>query len=363
MSSVHAPDDVRIALKEGRSLAEGGFDVSFVVPSRAGVRSLGPVQPNFLRPPKSRSSRLTVTAFMVFWKAFRSKASVCHFHDPELLPYGVLLKLLGRKVVYDVHEDMGKQILGKHWLPRPTRKFIAALTQTMEKLSSRFFDAVVAATPSIAEKFPPQKTNLVQNFPLSSEIGFLQEDKPERPGGLVFIGGISELRGAFTMLDIIARLQGNQTLHLAGRCAPANLKARMEAHPGWAKVTWHGWLDRPEIIRLLSRSQIGLLLLHQSPNHIEGLPVKLFEYMAAGIPVVASNFPLWRGIVESARCGFVADPLRPDEGAERVQWLLDHPDEAREMGQRGRVAVESKYNWDSEARKLLALYNTLLPPE
>jgi glycosyltransferase involved in cell wall biosynthesis len=361
MSSAHPSDDVRIALKEGRSLAEAGFDVSFIVPFQPGTASIHPVQPVFLPQPKSRSARMTTTAFMVFWRALRTKARVCHFHDPELLPYGVLLKLLGRKVIYDVHEDISSQILGKYWLPKATRKVVGSLTDVVESMSCLFFDAIVAATPAIAAKFHPRKTKLIQNFPLSSEINVIPPANQERRGGLIFVGGITEIRGVFTMLEVLTRLPSDQKLHLVGRCSPANLKARMEAHPGWPQVVWHGWLNRTESIRLLGEAQVSLLLFLDSPNHIEALPNKLFEYMAAGIPVVASDFPLWRSIIDKAGCGFLVNPHRPSEAAEKVQWLLDHPIEAREMGRRGRMAVQSKYNWDTEAQKLVALYNALLP--
>ena len=85
----------------------------------------------------------------------------------------------------------------------------------------------------------------------------------------------------------------------------------------------------------------------------------MFEYMAAGIPVLASDFPLWRCIVEEANCGMLVDPLDPEAIAKGMQWFIEHPDEALEMGQSGRRAVEERYNWEKEFPKLQALYDSI----
>ena len=93
------------------------------------------------------------------------------------------------------------------------------------------------------------------------------------------------------------------------------------------------------------------------PNHVNALPNKMFEYMSAGLPVIASNFPLWKEIVEGNKCGLTVNPLSPKEIAEAIRYLLAHPEEARKMGENGRKAVLEKYNWDNESRKLMVFYN------
>jgi len=104
----------------------------------------------------------------------------------------------------------------------------------------------------------------------------------------------------------------------------------------------------------------GLVLYHPVPNHTDAQPNKLFEYMSAGIPVISSNFPLWKEIVEGHQCGICVDPLKPDEIAKAIQWILDNPEKAKKMGENGRRAVEEKYNHTVEEKKLLTLYKLLL---
>lgn len=111
---------------------------------------------------------------------------------------------------------------------------------------------------------------------------------------------------------------------------------------------------------LLGHARIGLVLLHPTPNYYDALPVKLFEYMSAGVPVIASDFPLWRKIIEGAGCGLVADPLDPHAIASAIEWLLTHPDEAEAMGKRGQEAVRKLYNWEHEAKALINFYERLL---
>lgn len=359
MSSVHAPDDIRIARKEGRSLAEAGCDVFFVVPERNESGSIKPVNGIYLRRPANRKVRMTRTAFEVFWQACKSKAQICHFHDPELLPYGVLLKIAGRTVIYDVHEDLPRQILSKHWITPGIRTVVSKAVAIVEKSCTVFFDAIIAATPAIAEHFPPSKTVLVQNFPLCGEL--FSTDFPEyrsRENSFAYVGGISAIRGAKEMIAAFGEVnpKWRAVLEVAGKFDPPHLEDRLKSLAGWRSVIHRGWLSRDETAALLGRSRAGLVLFHPEPNHVSAQPNKLFEYMSAGIPVIASNFPLWKRLIEGERCGLCVNPLNPKEIAAAIEFVLENPEEAEEMGKRGKQAVEKVYNWEMESRKLLQLY-------
>jgi len=305
---------------------------------------------------------MTRTVWQVYRSAVRADGDVYHFHDPELIPMGFLLRLRGKKVVYDVHEDLPRQILSKHWIPWWLRGVVAKGAELMEALAARFLDGIVAATPAIAARFPREKTVVVQNFPILSEF-VVSEVVPykERPPYVVYVGGISVIRGIFEMVKAMEHLppNGQATLVIAGEFTPPALEEEVRKLPGWERVQFLGWQTRQQVVSLLGKARMGLVLLHPTPNYIDALPVKLFEYMAAGIPVVASDFPLWRRIVEEASCGLLVNPLDPGAIAEAITWLLEHPEEAEAMGKRGRRAVLEKYNWEKEAEKLIEFYRSI----
>jgi glycosyltransferase involved in cell wall biosynthesis len=120
-------------------------------------------------------------------------------------------------------------------------------------------------------------------------------------------------------------------------------------------VDYLGWQSRREAVKLLGRVRVGLVVLHPTPAFLESYPVKLFEYMAAGLPVIASDFPLWREIVSKAEAGILVDPRNPAAIAGAIDHLLRHPDDAARMGANGRRAVLQRYNWSQEASKLVDL--------
>lgn len=361
LTSVHRPTDTRIFYREAKTLAGAGYETVLVAPHDrdeivAGVRVRAVPQPG------GRPVRMTRTVWQVYRSAMAENADIYHFHDPELIPAGIMLKWRGKRVIYDVHEHVPRQILDKDWIPRCCRGMAAGLARVTEAAAARLVDGIVAATPVIAEQFPVDKTVLVQNFPSPGELARPRRVAySERPPLFAYVGIIGVTRGIREMVEAMALLPAtlNARLVLAGSFNPPGLEKEMRGVPGWEKVDFMGWQSRAQVAEILSRVRAGLVTGYPTPNNLNGYPNKLFEYMSAGIPVIASDFPLWRGIVEDAGCGVVADPLDPRSIARAMQWLLEHPGEAEAMGERGRAAVAAKYNWDAEARKLLRLYEQL----
>ena len=314
------------------------------------------------RPP-GRLARMTLGVFRM-WRAVRSvRPRLVHFHDPELIPLGMILKCFGHRVVYDVHEDLPRQVLTKYWLPAFARRPVSWTASAMEWLAARVLDAIVPATPNIAKRFPPCKTTLVQNFPIPDELVTLESiPYKERPPHFAYIGGLSRERGAFEMVETLnhIRREKNTRLLFAGTFQPVSLQSEIENLPGWQQVEFFGWADRSQVAEILDSVRAGLVILHPTRRYLDAWPTKMFEYMSVSLPVIVSDFPLWRGIVEGAGCGLPVDPLDPQAIADAMQWILDHPAEAEAMGRRGREAVEKNYNWETEAGRLVALYKKLL---
>lgn len=361
LTSVHGAFDVRIYEKESRSLVAAGYDVTIVAP-HARNEIAGGVTVRAIQPPRSRSNRMTRTIWQVYGEARRVNASVYHFHDPELIPVGLLLKLHGKRVVYDVHEDVPRDILNKEWIVSALRGPVARAAAVLEVAGACLFDAVVAATPTIAQRFPNKKTFAVHNFPHPD--GFSDSCTVAYQNRLplvVYVGGISTHRGGREMVEAMDRLPSSlrARLQLAGAFETDDLHDELSAQSGWERIDFLGWLSYKCVRSVINKCRIGLVILHSTPAFRESLPLKLFEYMSAGIPVVASNFPRWREIVEDSSCGLLVNPLDPQAIAGAIQWLFDHPEEAEEMGRRGAAAVRSKFNWSREEEKLLRLYANL----
>ena len=363
ITTVHPPFDTRIFHKEAKTLAQAGYEVVLIAQHERNELVEG-VKIVALPRPRNRFARIFGLTWRAFRLALRERADVYHFHDPELLPIGVLLKLLTRaKVIYDVHEDVPQQILTKYWIPAPLRYPVAAVFNVVEKLLARAVDAVVVATEGIAEKFARFKPVVVHNYP---NLEMLPNPSTRCREGeekvLVYVGGISKLRGAIEMVQALEYLNPtwNVRLDLIGRFERPELEQELRSLPGYRWVCFLGWLPWELAWKHAHAAFGGLVLFHPAPNHTNSLPNKLFEYMAAGLPVVASNFPLWKEIVEGNRCGITVDPLDPKAIAQAIEYLLAHPEEARQMGENGRRAVVEQYNWEQEKGKLLKLYEKLL---
>jgi glycosyltransferase involved in cell wall biosynthesis len=203
----------------------------------------------------------------------------------------------------------------------------------------------------------------VQNFPLLAELPLDERSAySARENVVAYVGAITEVRGIRQMVDAIDLVSPNLEPHLelAGSFTPPSLLAECQQLSGWDRVSAHGWASRDQVRDILTRARVGLVVLQPALNYYDSYPTKLFEYLAAGIPVVASDFRLWREIISSGGFGLVVDPTDPRAIAEAVTYLLTHPGEAEAMGHRGRQAVSEHFNWEAEAKVLARAYGEAL---
>jgi len=364
LSSVHSAFDTRIFHKECKSLARAGYQVVFVVPHDKDEVVDG-VRIKAVPKPRKRLSRMTKTAWKVYREAVRQKANVYHFHDPELIPVGLILKARGKRVVYDMHEDTSKVLFSRDYLPSCLRPFLSRLAESAENTTAGFFSCLVAATPSIAERFTARNRYVVvlHNFPRLQELAPTTDGQWNlRAHSVAYVGDLDANRGIRELIAAMDLLpEGlNATLKLAGEFSLPSFGEELARLPGWRRVQMSGLVDREGVARTLGNVRAGLVPFLPEPNHIEAMPQKFFEYMSAGIPVIASDFPLWRKIIEGAGCGLLVDPSSPRAIADAIHFVLTRPQEAEAMGRRGREAVEKRYNWESEEKKLLEIYADLV---
>jgi glycosyltransferase involved in cell wall biosynthesis len=362
LTSAHPRYDTRIFLKECLSLSRSGFHTSLVVADGKGNQVVDGVEIHDVGASNGRMDRMFRVTKQVFSKARELDVDIYHLHDPELIPIGLKLKRLGKKVIFDSHEDVAKQMLGKHYLSLPVRYFLSHAFATYEWLVCRRFDAVVAATPAIRDKFQCINVDTVDinNFPmwgeLASEVAWAAKEK-----AVCYVGGIASIRGIRETVRALEHVTSGVRLLLGGEFSEPDVAAELKAYPSWKAVDELGFLDRDGVRKVLERSIAGLVMFLPLPNHIDAQPNKMFEYMSAGIPVISSNFPLWREIVEGNDCGLCVNPMDPEAIAAAIDFLVSNPERAKQMGENGRQAVQARYNWTVEEGKLLALYGSLAP--
>jgi glycosyltransferase involved in cell wall biosynthesis len=365
ITSVHPAYDIRIFHKECRTLATVGYDVSIVVPqTEAGITSRDGVTIVAVKKSRGRLRRIFLTSPRVIRQAFLLQADVYHLHDPELLIVAVLLRVCGRKVIFDMHENLPRAILTKDWIPKITRPVISKIVRFIERVFLSGIPIIFAEESYVKDYSWVLNKAVILNMPLIEEIQSIKEEKNNLPS-LGYLGMVTEARGCIQILralDLVKKEGLNVQWECVGRVEGA-FKAEMLSLAksyNLDEIRIWGSKDATEAWRIIAQCHIGMAILAPHQNYVESYPTKLFEYMALGIPVIASNFPLYRTIVEGEQCGICVDPLRVEEIAQAILYLLRNPAIVRKMGESGKYAVEKKYNWNVEKVKLLKFYEQIL---
>jgi glycosyltransferase involved in cell wall biosynthesis len=360
VTSVHNRFDTRIFHKECRSISKNGYSVSLLVADGIGEQVVNDVPIYDVGKFKNRWQRVFVGSKRILTKAKDLDADIIHVHDPELIPVALQLKKAGKKIVFDAHEDFPRQILNKHYIPRPLRRLVSKAFATFEARVCGAFDAIVAATPSIQKKYEKQGLRCVNvnNFPLLTEFK-TEVNWKNKLNEACYLGGLCRTRGTYELIQATKYLEPKVKINICGEFFDETFKNLCIDLPEWKNVKNFGYVDRQKITEVLNRSFAGLVTLYPTSSYIDSLPVKMFEYMAAGIPVIASNFPTWREIIETKTCGLCVDPLQPTDIAKGIKFLFTNPKVARDLGNNGRLLIEREFNWEGEVGKLIKLYGML----
>ena len=354
LTSAHAAVDDRIFYREAKTLVEAGHSVC-VVGRHPRFETLDGINIRALPSTESRFRRMLLVT-EIFRVARQLHARLYIIHDPELIPVAIMLRALGKKVVYDAHENLPAQVLQKDWLPRPIRWALVPFVAVMEWLASRLLSGVIAAVPAIERRFPANRTALVRNFPTNAALATLGEGLPltARANVVIYAGGLSRLRGIQELVDAFRELNGAE-LWLVGNFDDDNFRQQLLAclpH----NVVWLGWRPHLEVLQLYRMAKLGVVLLHPTRNHRCALPVKLFEYMGAGLPVVASDFPEYKALVEG--CGVQVNPGNVEEIRNTIATLLADDQWLQQMSSEARRCVLTSFCWEQEAARLVQFCET-----
>lgn len=359
VTTVHPRDDIRIFIKQCNSLATR-YDVSLIVADGIGDDCINGIKIIDVGYVKNRIKRILLQPYKAYKKCIELSADIYQFHDPELLSLGFFLRKKNKLAIYDVHEDVEKDILTKEWIPAFARKVVSFFFSKIEKTIAKRLTGIISATPVINIKFSKINNNSINinNYPLQEEFNNINIKKAQKKRQVCYVGGICKIRGIEQALEA-AHILNDVSLVLAGRIESPQLKKEIELK-SVKNIIYKGHLSRKEVCNLLEESVVGIATLLPTLNYIESQPIKIFEYMAAGIPVIASNFPLWKLIIEDNNCGICVNPNSPQEIAEAISTLVDNPKLSEELGENGRKAVLEKYNWESEKTNLLQFYDKIL---
>lgn len=361
-TSVHHWNDIRIFQKQCTSLARAGFEVHLVAPNAAaGVHQNVHVH-SVPFETAGRIKRMTRLGSLVYRKALSLDADIYHFHDPELLPYGLKLKKLGKKVVFDSHEDVPLDILDKTWLGPPAlRRLISRLYDRYEKSATRRMDGVVSVLDGITAKFTNPHRVSIHNYPKLADFAGYGNHLPTHTlqgFTVVYAGGLSHIRNIHRLVEAFAHLDDGYRLLLMGPWESPAYEARCHTLPGWHKVRYLGNLPMQECFAHIRRADMGVVLFAKIANHMQSLPNKSFEYIAAEIPLLMSDIPFWQK--EFARYAHFTDPENPAAVAEKIRHIRNGGQAEKEKAIRESKRILAEKTWEAEEKKLVFFYRGIL---
>jgi glycosyltransferase involved in cell wall biosynthesis len=361
ITSVHVWSDTRIFQRMCQGLARRGWTVTLVAPNVAD-QTVGGVRVVGVRTPASRLLRPLVGGFRAMMAARSIAADAYHFHDPELMLWKWLLR--GRTVVYDMHEYVPGAITTRPWIPKPLRGPLSGLWRLAERILLRNSPTVLAENSYSRHYSWLKKRVVVLNLPDTDALLNIPEEG--RSDAVVYVGRVAETRGSVRMIEAIDLLRQrglNVRLDVVGAASDSHMQDLRNtlAAKNLGAVSLHGYMKPMDAWRIAKKARAGLAVLSPEPNYIESFPTKMFEYMALGLPVIVSDFPLYRSVVDANRCGVCVDPLDAKALADAIETLFRNPVQAQALGDNGRAAIQARYRWDQQLDALEGFYATIIP--
>jgi glycosyltransferase involved in cell wall biosynthesis len=366
-SSVHTTTDTRVFARECVSLAKH-FQVTLIAIGNNSGMHQG-VNVVAIPKPKSRVIRLLFTTLQVFFSALKVNATVYHIHDAEMIPFALVFRLLGKKVIYDVHENTYHDIRIKTWIPKPLKFALGNGYRLLEWLTAKTMHTIlVIAKPAFAAQFITNKYTIIQNF---ADTHFLKQYRVKsrmalEDNNLFYIGTLYDTY--YNIDKIIEAIYLLKQQGLIVKCKIAGyygtmLASRAHKLPYFADVQaqleFTGYISQEKGYILSQQCKVGLCLKDQPEDILVSHERKFFEYMAIGLPILCCDSGIYKDIVNNQHLGVCAD-LQDAKAIAQALWELFTQVDLDLMQQNNVRASENYYNWQQEENRLIQLYQSLL---
>jgi len=366
LTSCHNVFDTRVFYREAKTLFDAGYKV-YIIATNDKEEIIDGIHIIPLSKRKSRFYRFFIKDWVILFNSIRINAKIYHFHDPELIFIGLILKLIGKKVIYDVHENVCLQILSKKWIFPPIRKVISFFIRFIEWFSLHFFDAIIIAGKDI--KFQPHfkkfshKIIILRNFPI---ITFSEAEifpKPHNKIRFIYTGGITPVRGVMEIIEAYKSIGcKNSELILLGNFSSVDFKNKiMNKINKSSNIKYFSAIYYKKMFDLLKKCHVGLICFKPVLNHINALSGrnnKIYEYMMTGLAVIGSDFDSWNNFILGNKIGVTVNPCDISEINKAMKFFIDNPKKLKIM-QENAKKISIKYSWKLESQKLIDLYKNL----
>jgi starch synthase len=312
---------------------------------------------------------LTVRSQRIATRPLAPAADLVHAMAYMGIPIGLDL---GRRdsaaVVYDAR-DIYVDAANVARLPGPARRLFAAVERRWARRASRVTTVNEPYADVMEQRFGVPRPLVVMNCsyrrdPPAVSLRLFHERLNLAPATPVVLyqGGFSRDRGIEQLIEAVPSFPDGTVLVLLGygllqaelerRAAEPDLAGRMFVVPAVAPTELLDWVGSADVV--------AMPIQPSTLNHRLTTPNKLFEAMAAGVPVVASDLPGMAGIVRETGCGVLCNPTSPAAIATAIRSILEAPDSERAAyRERSLAAAHGRYSWESQVEILLAEYGRL----
>lgn len=361
VTTAHNRYDGRIFLKQCSSLAKNGYDVTLLCCDELDDEIKNNVNIISLKHKyNSVYDRIFSSKKELKKKCVEIDADIYQFHDPDLLSVCLYMKKCGKKVIFDSHEDYPALFLEREWIPNFLRKTLSSIYEKKEKNVFKKIDFIICVADYQKTRIEKINKNveIITNYPIvdNTKIKDVNDNKKTT---ICFAGGVRADWNHDTVIKAIEDIDSVNYI-IAGKYKQDYFE-KLKSIDLNNKVSFLGKINYEEVKQLYKKSDIAVALCSYRPNtgYTNGSLgiTKIFEYMMYGLPVVFTDFKVFKDILKEGKFGFAVNPYSCEEVQTAINYLINHKEEAYNMGKTGQKLVLEKYNWDTQVPVLLSIYS------